>query len=72
MSGKKLMNPKKIYLAAGGAAGGSHWYEPQSVRRENGAADGGATEKRILSGLLISGKKLGLQSKKTSLTKMAC
>ena len=45
MSGKKLMNPKKIYLAAGGAAGGSHWWEPQPVRRENGATDGGAAEK---------------------------
>ena len=52
MSGKKFMNPKKIYLAAGG----SHWWDPQPVRRENGVADGGAAEKRILSGLLISGK----------------
>ena len=50
------MNPKKIYLAAGGVASGSHWWEPQPVRRENGAADGGASEKRILSRLLISGK----------------
>ena len=66
------MNPKKIYLAAGGAAGGSHWWEPQPVRRENGAADGGVAEKRLFSGWLILGKKLGLQSKKTSLTKMAC
>ena len=66
MSGKKLMNPKKIYLAAGGAAGGSHWWEPQSVWRENGAADGGEYF------LVDFGKKLGLQSKKTILTKMVC
>ena len=53
------MNPKKIYLAAGGVAGGSHWCEPQPVRRENGAADGG---EYFL--------ELGLQRKKTGLTKM--
>ena len=76
MSGKKLMNPKKIYLAAGGAAGGSCWWEPLV-----GAAAG---EKRKWSRrwwsrreentfwIVDFGKKLGLQSKKTSLTKMAC
>ena len=64
------MNPKKIYLAAGGAAGGSHWWELQPVRRENGAVDGGAVENTFW--IVDFGKKLGLQSKKTSLTKMAC
>ena len=81
MSGKKLMNPKKIYLAAGGAAGGSHWWEPQPVRRENGASDGGAADGGAADGgaadsgeyfLVDFGKKLGLQSKKTILTKMVC
>ena len=57
------MNPKKIYLAAGGAAGGSHWWEPQPVRRENGAADGGAADSGEYF-LVDFGKKLGLQSKK--------
>ena len=71
MSGKKFMNPKKIYLATGGAAGGSHWWEPQPVRRENGAADGGAADGGEYF-LVDFGKKLGLQSKKTSLTKMTC
>ena len=66
------MNPKKIYLAVGGAAGGSHWWELQPVRRENGAVDGGVAEKRILSRLLISGKNWVSKVKKTSLTKMAC
>ena len=63
------MNSKKIYLAVGGAAGGSHWWELQPVRRENGAADGGAAENTFW---VDFGKKLGLQSKKTSLTKMTC
>ena len=65
------MNPKKIYLAAGGVAGGSHWWEPQPVRRENGAADGGAADGGEYF-LVDFGKKLGLQSKKTILTKMVC
>ena len=65
------MNPKKIYLAAGGAAGGSHWWEPQPMRRENGAVDGGAADGGEYF-LVDFGKKLGLQSTKTSLTKMAC
>ena len=45
----------------------SYWWEPQPVKRENGAV-----EKRILSGLLISGKNWVSKVKKTSLTKMAC
>ena len=71
MSGKKFMNPKKNYLAVGGAAGGSHWWEPQPMRRENAASDGGAADSGEYF-LVDFGKKLGLQSKKTSLTKMAC
>ena len=61
------MNKKKIYLAAGG----SHWWEPQPVRRDGGAADGGAANGGEYF-LVDFGKKLGLQSKKTSLTKMTC
>ena len=76
MSGKKFMNPKKNYLAVGGAAGGSHWWEPQPVRRENGASDGGAADGGAADSgeyfLVDFGKKLGLQSKKTILTKMVC
>ncbi|RVX17529.1 hypothetical protein CK203_003453 [Vitis vinifera] len=41
---EKIHEPEKNYLAVGGAAGGSHWWEPQPVRRENGASDGGAAD----------------------------
>ena len=54
-----------------GATGGSHWWEPQPVRRDGGAADGGAANGGEYF-LVDFGKKLGLQSKKTSLTKMTC
>ena len=54
----------------------SCWWEPQPVRRENGASDGGAADGGAADSgeyfLVDFGKKLGLQSKKTSLTKMAC
>ena len=40
------------------ATGGGHWWEPQPVRRDGGATDGGEYF------LVDFGKKLGLQSKK--------
>ena len=56
MSGKKTHEPEKNLPSC--------WWEPQPMRKENGAADGGAAEKRILSGLLISGKNWVFKVKK--------
>ena len=46
------------------------------MRRENGASDGGAADGGAADSgeyfLVDFGKKLGLQSKKTILTKMVC